>query len=66
MDEGIDVDACPCAPCIKHHRIEDAAVVGGPAEAGQEAPHAVGQIQERDPDLGPAQVNNREQEQEEK
>ena len=64
MDEGVDVDACPCAPRIKHHRIEDAAVVGGPAEAGQEAPHAVGQM--RGPDLGPAQVNNREQEQEEK
>lgn len=35
MDEGIDVYARPCAACIKHHPIEDAAGVGRPRERGQ-------------------------------
>lgn len=58
------MDACPCAPCIKHHRIEDAAVVCWSAETGKDAPDAVGQIQERGPDLGSAQPRDSEQEQE--
>lgn len=45
MDEGVDVDARPGAPGVKHHRVEDAAVVGRPAEFGKEAPEAVGQTQ---------------------
>lgn len=63
MDEGVDMDACPCAPCIKHHRIEDAAVVCWSAEAGKDVPDAVGQIQERGPDLGSAQPCDSEQDQ---
>lgn len=46
------MDACPSAPCIKHHCVEDAAVVCRAAEAGKDAPDAVSQIQDRAPDLG--------------
>lgn len=58
------MDACPCAPCIKHHCVEDAAVVCWSAETGKDAPDAVGQIQERGPDLGSAQPRDSEHEQE--
>ena len=58
------MDACPCAPCVKHHRIEDAAVVCWSAESGKDAPDAVGQIQERCLDLGSAQPCDSQQDQE--
>lgn len=49
------MDACARAPRIKHHCIEDAAVVCWAAEAGKDAPNVVGQVQKRGPDLGTAQ-----------
>lgn len=64
LDEGINVDACPSAPCIKHHCVEDAAVVCWAAETGKDAPDAVGQIQDRALDLGLALSCDREQDQE--
>lgn len=64
LDEGVDMDACSCAPSIEHHRIEDAAVVCWSAETGTDAPDAVGQIQERVLNLGPAQPRHSEQDQE--
>lgn len=66
MDEGVDMDACPCAPSIKHHRIEDAAVVCWSAETGKDAADAVGQIQERGSDLGSAQPRDSQQDLEQK
>lgn len=64
LDESVDVDARACAPCIKHHSVEDAAVVGWPVETGKNPVEAVGQTQERRSNLGPAQP--RQQDQEEK
>lgn len=37
LDEGIDVYARPCAACVKHHPVEDAAGIGWPRERGQNA-----------------------------
>lgn len=54
------MNACPRAPCIKHHRVEDAAVVRRPTEKDP------GEIQERVPELGLAQPCDSEQGQEEK
>lgn len=51
MDEGVDVDARAGAPCVKHHGVENAAVVGRPAQAGQNPTH---QTQQRVVHLGPA------------
>lgn len=42
------MDPRPGAPCVKHHCVEDAAVVGWSAETGKDP----GQIQERGLDLG--------------
>lgn len=64
LDESVDMDACARAPCIKHHGVEDAAVVGWPVETGKHPAEAVGQTQERISDLGQAQP--RQQDQEEK
>lgn len=63
VDEGVHMDAGPCAPCVEHHSIEDAAVVRRSAQTGKDAPDAVGQIQERGPDLGSAQPCDSEQDQ---
>lgn len=63
MDERIDVDACPCAPCIKHHSVEDAAMVCRAAETRKNAPGAARQVQERRVDLGSAQAHSGDQEQ---
>lgn len=57
------MDACPSASCIKHHCVEDAAVVCWPAETGHDATDAVGQTQERVLNLGLAQPCDREQDQ---
>lgn len=54
VDEGVDVDARAGAPCVKHHGVEDAAVVGRPAQAWQNPHHAAGQTQQRVAHLGPA------------
>lgn len=58
------MDACPCAACIKHHSVEDAAVVCWTGQAGEDAPRAVEQIWKRVDDLGLAQSCEREQDQE--
>lgn len=58
------MDACPCAPCIKHHCIKDAAVVCRAAETGKDAPDAAGQVQERCLHLGSTQSCNSKQDQE--
>lgn len=71
MDEGVDVDASAGAARVEHDGVEDAAVVGGPAEAGQDAGQAVGQLQEAAGQLGLDQLppnqdqQDREEEEEE-
>lgn len=52
LNEGVNVDASSRAPCVEHHPVEDAAGVGRPAEAGEDAPNAGGEIQQRDLCLG--------------
>lgn len=37
------MDACPCAPGVKHHTIGDAAVVCWSEETRKDVPDAVGQ-----------------------
>lgn len=56
------MNACPRAPCIKHNRVEDAAVVRRPTQTGKDP----GEIQERVPELGLAQPCDSKQGQEEK
>lgn len=63
LDKGVNMDARACAPCIKHHCIEDTAVVCWAAEAGKNAPDVVGQIQKRGLDLSSAQPCDGEQDQ---
>lgn len=58
------MDARARAPRIKHHGVEDAAVVCWAAEAGEDAHDAVGQVQQRGPGLGPAQPCHSQQDQE--
>lgn len=55
------MDACPGAPCIKHHRIGDAAVVCWPAETGKDVPHIAVHVQERVDDLSLTQLCNSKQ-----
>lgn len=62
LDESVDMDARARAPCIKHHGVEDAAVVGWAVETGKNPVEAVGQTQERRSDLGPAQPCQQDQE----
>lgn len=62
LDESVDVDARACAPGIKHHGVEDAAVVGWPVETGKNPVKAVGRTQERGSHLGLAQPCQQDQE----
>lgn len=55
------MDARPRAPGVEHHGVEDAAVVGGSAESGQDA----GQIQKRTPKLGSVLARSGQQDQQE-
>lgn len=54
VDEGVDMDAGAGASSIKHHSVEDAAVVGWPTQAGENPLDATHQIQQRVAQLGPA------------
>lgn len=64
LDEGVHMDARPCAPGIKHHSVEDAAVVCWSEDTGKDVPDAVGQ--EWVPDIGLAQPCHSKQDQEQK
>lgn len=66
LDEGVDMDASPSAPSIKHHCVEDSTVVCWAAEAGKKAADAVGQVQDGGPDLGSAHSCEDEQQQQKK
>lgn len=65
VDEGVDVDARAGAPRVKHHAVEDAAVVGRPAQAGENPLGAAHQTQERVAHLGPARPGPQGQEEQE-
>lgn len=54
VDEGVDVDAGACASSVKHHGVEDAAVVGRPTQAGENPLDGTHQTQQRVAHLGPA------------
>lgn len=56
--------ACPRAPCVKHHGVEDPAVVRRSAQSREDAPDAVGQIQKSRFALSSAQICHSEQHQE--
>lgn len=62
LDEGVDVNARPGAPRVKHHGVEDAAVVGRPAEAREDAR----EVRERAPELGQVRARRSEKGQREK
>lgn len=51
VDEGEDVDARARAARIEHHRVEDVAGVGRPAEVREDVPGASGRVQQGVPHL---------------